>query len=163
VPACEPTFRALTTTRVERSSERAETVVVVIAISIVTVTVVGSLVIGLLLTGSAFGSVTLAKMVHRYLEQGDWAQWARWAGVLIAIAGVVDLTWTQLSTIGDLGPGSESAAVRWAAATEPLILVALGLLVVICAQVLAVIQTLHSHGEKAAVGATRIRDSQRHT
>ena len=57
-------------------------------------------------------------------------------GVLVTAAGVIALVWTQLHfhDPGPTGPG----APRWQTATGPLIVIALGLLVCIAAQILRV-------------------------
>ena len=70
-------------------------------------------------------------------------------GVLVTAAGVIALVWTQLA-FHDLS-ATGSGARRWQAATGPLIVIALGLLVCIAAQMLRVMQerTEHEVGERS--------------
>jgi len=59
-------------------------------------------------------------------------------GAIIAIAGVIDLIWTQFS----IGPRVfDTAQVRWELATNALVVVALGLIVSIGAQILQAVQS----------------------
>ena len=60
-----------------------------------------------------------------------WRLWRAMSvlGALIALAGVVDLIWIQLK-FSDLYPGSTNSLVRWQIAMSPLMVVALGLIVV---------------------------------
>ena len=60
-------------------------------------------------------------------------------GAIIAIAGVIDLIWTQFS-IGSRGV-FDTAQVRWELATNALVVVALGLIVSIGAQILQAVQS----------------------
>jgi len=60
-----------------------------------------------------------------------------WAGIAIAIAGVVALIWTQVGgPFGSFGSGSE----RWQLAVGPLFVIASGLLVAIAAQIMGMMQ-----------------------
>jgi preprotein translocase subunit Sec61beta len=60
-----------------------------------------------------------------------------WAGIAIAIAGVVALIWTQVDgPYGSFGGGSE----RWQLAIGPLFVIAAGLLVAIAAQIMGLMR-----------------------
>ncbi len=61
------------------------------------------------------------------------ARWFTWSGFLIIVVGFVDLIWTQVSlpTIGD-----DDAFSRWQVATGAIFLIALGVLIIVAAQIL---------------------------
>ena len=66
-----------------------------------------------------------------------WSGLLTWAGIAIAIAGVVALIWTQVEgPFGSFGGGSE----RWQLAEGPLFVIAVGLLVAIAAQIMGMMQ-----------------------
>lgn len=75
-------------------------------------------------------------------------------GVLITAAGVIALVWIQLA-IDDVG-ASGSGARRWQAATGPLIVIALGLLVCIAAQMLRVMQERFARDADERSRGTRV-------
>ena len=69
-------------------------------------------------------------------------RWLTGLGIALAIVGVVDLIWTQADFPGR--PYTDSAVFRWRYATYPLMLIALGLLVVAAGQILRAVE---DHGD----------------
>ena len=68
------------------------------------------------------------------------SRWLTWAGGLITLAGVVILAWLQAEVSGDgLVPDSKMA-YRLQVATAPLIVVALGVLVIGAGLILSTLQ-----------------------
>lgn len=103
----------------------------VVAVSESVVTVISTLVVAVLLAAIVYLFVRLTRQTRE--AEGAGATWLSAGGVIIAIAGVVDLVWSQ-SSIDD--GVLDTAQYRWEVASSALIVIALGLLVVIAAQIL---------------------------
>jgi hypothetical protein len=65
-------------------------------------------------------------------------RWLTGLGIALAIVGVVDLIWIQADFPG--APYTDNATFRWQSATAPLMLVALGLVVVGAGQILRAVE-----------------------
>ena len=100
------------------------------------VVVVSSLVAAGLLVLLLFLFVRLIGRTRQVLGT-NWTAWLTGIGAVIAIAGIVDLVWTQFTIRSGI---VDTAQYRWALATDALGVVALGLLVSIAAQILQALQ-----------------------
>jgi hypothetical protein len=116
----------------------------VIAVSVVVVAAVCSVVGSVLLAVLAFLFVRLARATKQQVEGLSAAHWLTLAGALIAVAGVVDLIWTQVQFEDGFASGA-AVSLRWYAASLPLVVIAAGLLVSIAAQILLVVQARRPH------------------
>jgi hypothetical protein len=113
----------------------------VIAVSETLGAVVASVVVAMLGTLLAYVLVRTARsMTFHFLGGIVSSRWLTWLGVVISVVGVVDLIWMQVSGVSHLVPNGDAAVVRWELATEPLMLIALGVLVIVAAQILNAIQ-----------------------
>jgi hypothetical protein len=74
------------------------------------------------------------------------SRWLTGLGILVVVVGLVDLIWEQASLKESF---SEEPVQRWSIATAPMILVALGLLVVVAAQILKAVQTAKAPDQPA--------------
>ena len=72
-------------------------------------------------------------------------------GVLLALVGLIGLLWTQLNF--DHRLVRDPAASRWDVATGPLVVIALGLLVCVGAQILRAVQERNAHDADEHWGA----------
>lgn len=102
------------------------------------VIVISSLLAAGLLALLLFLFVRLISQTRQVLGTNGTA-WLTGIGAVIAMAGIVDLIWTQVS----LHPPHvlDTAQYRWQLATEDLVVIALGLLVSTAAQILQALQS----------------------
>lgn len=107
-----------------------------LAISEPLVTVLASIVVAGMLALIIVIFVRLLRTTSESLGRSGTA-WLTGIGALISMAGVVDLLWTQASLHA---PFPRTAEYRWQVATNSLIVVALGLLVAIAAQILQAVR-----------------------
>jgi len=112
----------------------------VIAVSETLVAVVASVVLAVFVTLLAYVLVRIGKSMTFHFGGIVSSRWLTLLGVLIAVVGIVDLIWTQASGVSHLVPIGDRVALRWEMATEPLMLIALGVLVSVAAQILNAIQ-----------------------
>jgi hypothetical protein len=109
----------------------------VLAVAEGVVVVVSSLVAAGLLALLLFLFVRLMSRTRQVLGT-NWTAWLTGIGAVIAIVGVIDLIWTQFSIEPRI---ADTAQYRWDLASNALIVVALGLLVSIGAQILQAVQS----------------------
>jgi hypothetical protein len=110
-----------------------------IAVSVIVVAAVSSLVIALLLGLFAYISVGLVRLIRRHLGGTVSSRWTTWVGLTIAVVGVIALVWTQVQSPLPTHFGF-SAVERWETAVEPLVVIGIGVLVSVAAQILSAIQ-----------------------
>jgi hypothetical protein len=110
-----------------------------IAVSEAAVAIVTSIVITGVIVLLAVLFTRLLRRTRRALSPISASTWLTATGAVIAIAGVVDLIWTQLATDNEFGI-QNSARYRWDEAASAIIIVALGLIVCTGAQMLRVME-----------------------
>lgn len=107
-----------------------------LAISEPLVTVLASLLVAALVAPIVVIFVRLVRATSESLGRSSTA-WLTGIGAVISMIGVVDLVWTQASLHA---PFPRTVQYRWEVATNSLIVVALGLLVAIAAQILQAVR-----------------------
>lgn len=111
-----------------------------IAVSEIEVAAVSSVVLGVLLTLLAYVFARLVRSMKRCLGGIVSSRWLTWIGVVISVAGLIALIWTQVQ--GPFGGGvGNDGGYRWQIAMGPLDVVGIGLLVSVAAQIMGLLQT----------------------
>jgi hypothetical protein len=126
-----------------------------IAVSEAAVAVVTSIVVTGVIVLLAVLFTSLLRRTRRALSPIAATTWLTAIGAVIAIAGGVDLIWTQVDTPAGFRVLS-SARDRWDQATSGTIVISLGLLVCIAAQMLHVMQVRAAHDADERSRGTRV-------
>ena len=126
-----------------------------IAVSEVVVAVVSSLIITGVIVLLALLFTVLLRRTRRALSPVSGTTWLTATGAVIAIAGVVDLIWMQVDTDVPFGIAT-SARYRLDEAMSALVIISLGLLVCIAAQMLRVVQERFAHDADERSRGTRV-------
>ena len=111
-----------------------------IAVSEIEVAVGSSVGLGGLLTLLTYAFARLVRSMKRRLGGIVSSRWLTWIGVVISVAGLIALIWTQVE--GPFGGGiGDNAGYRWQIAMGPLDVIGIGLLVSVGAQIMGLVQT----------------------
>jgi hypothetical protein len=120
------------------------------AVAIVTTIVVTGVIVLLAVLFTA-----LLRRTRRALSPIAGTTWLTAIGAVIVIAGVVDLIWTQVDNPVGF-PIRSSVHSRWDEATSGTIVISVGLLVCIAAQMLQVMQARAAHDADERSRVTRV-------
>jgi hypothetical protein len=114
----------------------------VAGVSVFVVAIVSSVVIAVVLTALGYLVVRLVGAVSRRMGGTVGSRVLTGIGVVISLAGLIGLVWTQSQQVTLFGPVGfgDGGAYRWELAMEPIMVIGIGLLVSIAAQVLRTVQ-----------------------
>jgi hypothetical protein len=115
----------------------------VVGIGVFELALVSSIVIAVVLTALGYLVVRLVGAASRRLGGTVGSRVLTALGVVISLAGAVGLVWTQTQDVtpfGFRGGFGVDGAARWQLAMEPIMVIGIGLLVAIAAQILRVVQ-----------------------
>lgn len=91
------------------------------------------------------------------------ARWLVLLGLVVIVLGVVDLIWTQVNAL----PGGNGIHLpigyRWEIATGPIEVVALGVLIIVGAQIMVAVQDVFLRDEDANLDSARDADNSQDT
>jgi hypothetical protein len=114
----------------------------VFGIGVFELALVSSVVIAVVLTALGYLIVRVVGAASRRMGGTVGARVLTGIGVAISVAGLIGLVWTQTQQVTLFGPVGfgDGGAYRWEVAMEPIMVIGIGLLVSIAAQILRAVQ-----------------------